>query len=79
VDLAVRLLTRRAAVGNAQARFAPEGGGISCRTKLHLESHHISLRSWLQDIVKIKLVDFAWNRSLSIYPARARLFPGKPG
>jgi len=34
---------------------------------------------WLRDILKIKLVDFAWNRRFSIYPARACLFSGKPG
>ena len=43
---------------------------------------HTQRRSWLQDALKRKLVDFAWNRRFfrffSMYPARARLFRVNP-
>jgi len=36
-------------------------------------------RSWLQDTLKIKLVDFAWNPRFFYLPGARSLFPGKPG
>ena len=36
-------------------------------------------RSWLQDTLKRKLVDFAWNRRFFYLPGACSPFSGEPG